>query len=192
MPHYIIYLIGKPGVGKYTTAQEIAKSGYVICDNQLINNPIFTLVGYDGFGNVSDDAWNAIKKIRDSVFDFIECEPHNNYVLTNVLNDDEGDRALFIQVEGMTKKRGSIFVPIKLTVSKEEHLKRIQEPSRRVRYKSIDPQDVYDSQELLFITHKNLLQLDTTQMSAVDTAKCILDHCAAIQKINFLSGSDNK
>jgi dephospho-CoA kinase len=32
----IIYLIGKPGTGKYTISQELAKSGYVICDNQLV------------------------------------------------------------------------------------------------------------------------------------------------------------
>ncbi|HJD60261.1 MAG TPA: hypothetical protein LFW20_06440 [Rickettsia endosymbiont of Omalisus fontisbellaquei] len=40
----IIYLIGKPGTGKYTIAKELSKSGYVICDNQLINKPIFALL----------------------------------------------------------------------------------------------------------------------------------------------------
>ncbi|MEY4463771.1 MAG: hypothetical protein RLZZ81_742 [Pseudomonadota bacterium] len=45
----IIYLIGKPGTGKYTIAKELVESVYIICDNQLINNPIFALLGYDGF-----------------------------------------------------------------------------------------------------------------------------------------------
>ena len=40
----IIYIIGKPGTGKYTIAQEFAKLGFVICDNQLVNNPVFTLL----------------------------------------------------------------------------------------------------------------------------------------------------
>lgn len=36
----IIYLTGKPGVGKYTIAKELAsRHGFIVCDNQLINNP---------------------------------------------------------------------------------------------------------------------------------------------------------
>jgi dephospho-CoA kinase len=38
----IIYLTGKPGVGKYTIAKELAANhGFIVCDNQMINNPIF-------------------------------------------------------------------------------------------------------------------------------------------------------
>ncbi|MCC8400282.1 MAG: hypothetical protein LN563_06965 [Rickettsia endosymbiont of Platyusa sonomae] len=48
MATIIIYLIGKPGTGKYTIAKEIARAGYSICDNQHINNPIFSLLNYDG------------------------------------------------------------------------------------------------------------------------------------------------
>ena len=37
-PTTIIYLTGKPGVGKYTIAKELAaKYGFIVCDNQLIN-----------------------------------------------------------------------------------------------------------------------------------------------------------
>ena len=44
----IIYLTGKPGIGKYTIAKELAKShGFIVCDNQLINNLIFELLQYD-------------------------------------------------------------------------------------------------------------------------------------------------
>lgn len=45
----IIYLIGIPAVGKYTTAKEIGRlSEAKVVDNQLINLPVFTVVGYDG------------------------------------------------------------------------------------------------------------------------------------------------
>lgn len=38
----IIYLSGKPGVGKYTIAKALAnKYGFIVCDNQLINTPVF-------------------------------------------------------------------------------------------------------------------------------------------------------
>lgn len=70
----IVYLIGKPGVGKYTIAKELAKNGYIICDNQLANNPIFTLLNYDGFSSIPEYAWDEIAKIRTVLFDFIEQE----------------------------------------------------------------------------------------------------------------------
>lgn len=91
----IIYLIGKPGTGKYTIAKELAKNGYIICDNQLINNPIFALLQYDGFKDIPEFAWEIIGKIRTNIFDFITREPSNNYVLTNVLGEIERDHKLF-------------------------------------------------------------------------------------------------
>src|SRR5690348_9137584 len=102
---YIIYLIGKPGTGKYTIAQELAKFGFILCDNQLINNPIFTLLNYGGFNNVPEIAWDAIGRIRTAVFDFISMEPDHSYVLTNCLYEDEGDRTCYSQVESMALKR---------------------------------------------------------------------------------------
>lgn len=172
----IIYLIGKPGVGKYTIAQELAKSGYIICDNQLANNPIFTLLNYDGFSKIPEHAWDKIAKIRTIMFDLIEHEPDKNYVLTNVLCDDEGDRKLFQQVEKMALMRGSLFVPVKLLISEQEHLKRITAPTRRARWKSIDPQDVYNPIKLLDIEHAHLLELDVTTLSATMAATKILEY----------------
>lgn len=170
----IIYLIGKPGTGKYTIAQELAKHGYRICDNQLVNNPIFSLLNYDGFTPIPMFAWNAISHIRNSVFDFIISETNNNYVFTNVLLEDEGDRKLFAQVEQVAIKRNSIFVPIKLLISEKENIKRIKNKDRLLRYKSIDVKDVY--LDLMRISHDNLLELDVSDLSARTTSEKILLH----------------
>lgn len=175
-------MIGKPGVGKYTIAKEIAKSGYVICDNQLINNPIFTLLNYDGFAEVSDKAWHYIDKIRDVVFDFIASETEHNYVLTNVLNEDEEDRQLFEDVKNIAKKRHAIFVPVKLTISREEHLKRIQNRDRLKRFKSIDPDDVNDNVGLINIKHDNLIEIDVSALEASAASEKILRHCNDISQ----------
>src|SRR5205823_1624179 len=44
---FIVYLLGYPGVGKYTVARALAaQTGAVVIDNQLINNPILAL--FDG------------------------------------------------------------------------------------------------------------------------------------------------
>ena len=56
----ILYLIGKAGTGKYTIAKEIEKSGFSLCDNHLINNPIFSLLNLDGQSPVPQFAWDAI------------------------------------------------------------------------------------------------------------------------------------
>ena len=176
----IIYLIGKPGSGKYTIAQELAKAGFIVCDNQLINNPIFTLLNYDGFSKIPEIGWDAIANIRRAVFDFISIEYNNNYVLTNCLYENEGDRNCYSQVEAMALKRGSLLVPVKLLISEEENLRRITEPSRRARWKSIDPQDVYQIEPLIEIEHPHLLELDVSQLSAAQISKQILEYVSQL------------
>ncbi len=75
----LIYLTGKPGVGKYTIAKELAaKHGFVTCDNQLINNPIFELLQFDGFSKIPDFAWDSIVRIRSEIFNFLSKNQYNN------------------------------------------------------------------------------------------------------------------
>ena len=172
----ILYLIGKPGAGKYSIAKEIKKSGYIICDNQLINNPIFSLLNYDGYMSVPQSAWETIGRIRKNIFDFLSHQPDKSYVLTNVLYEDPGDRQCFQQVERMSLKRNSLFVPVKLIISPEENAKRVQNPERSLRFKSIDPQEAYSKEPLLDIQHPHLLELDVTTLSAKNAAEKILEH----------------
>lgn len=172
----IIYLFGHTGTGKYTISQELMKHDFIVCDNQLINNPIFTLLNYDGFSKIPAFAWNQIGRIRTAVLDFMAMEHNHNYVLTNCLYENEGDRNCYLQVEAMALKRDSIFIPVKLLISEEENLKRIMEPSRRARWKSIDPQDVYQRQALIHIEQPHLLTLDVSALSAAQAAKEILEH----------------
>lgn len=173
---YIIYLIGHPGTGKYTIAQELANFGFIVCDNQLINNPIFALLNYDGFSQIPEIGWNAIGDIRTAILNFIAAEQNNNYVFTNCLYENKGDRECYSQVESMALKRSSLFIPVKLLISKEENLKRITEPFRRARWKSIDPQDVHQRKQLLTIEHPHLLELEVSLLSASQVAKKILEH----------------
>ena len=171
----IIYLFGHPGTGKYTIAKEIAKAGYIVCDNQLINNPIFELLQYDGMTTpVPEFAWQAIEMIRKGIFHFLLCEKNNNYVLTNCLYEEEGDKKLFAQVEELSAKRCSKFIPVKLTISKEENTRRIEQPSRKERFKSVDPSDAQPKLPLLKCNHPNLIELEVSDLSAEEAAENIL------------------
>ena len=158
---------------KYTIAKELSKSRYIICDNQLINNPIFALLEYDGFKEIPEFAWEIIRKIRDNIFEFISCEHSNNYVLTNVLGEIERDHKLFKQVENMALQRDSLFVPVKLLISKEENKIRVANPKRALRYKSLR---IEEGIELINISHPNLLELNVSHLPAITAAEKILEH----------------
>lgn len=169
----LIYLIGKAGTGKYTIAKELGKFGYCIADNQLVNNPIFALLNYDGYSKIPQFAWDTIKQIRDIILDFIANERSNNYVLTNCLFEEEGDRKLYHQIKETAAKRGSLFIPVKLNISVEENARRINNPERALRYKSLALDEDHEK-PLLTIEHSNLLELDVTNISAANAAKEIL------------------
>lgn len=176
-PTTIIYLIGKPGVGKYTVAKTLAANhGFIVCDNQLINNPIFELLAYDGYTKIPDFAWDTIARIRAEVLDFLSKNTQNSYVLTNCLADTEEDQQLYEQVQKMAGARGSLFIPVQLEISKEEHLKRLMRPERRERWKSIDPSDAEDNGLLISISHPNLFSLNVSNLSPEDAAEAIMNH----------------
>ena len=147
----IIYLIGRSGAGKYIIAKELEKEGYVIVDNQLINNPIFSLLKTDDLNSsltVPLEAWSAIGKIN---------------ILTNELFDDEeGDHAGYKKVEELAKKRDSTFIPLKLQISYEENEKRIASPGRLERYKSTQIDEHDRNRELIEVDHPNILILLAT------------------------------
>src|SRR6266852_5429090 len=117
----IIYLIGLPAVGKYTVAREIGRmTGAKVVDNQLINTPVFSVVGYDGTATFPfpQGAWVHIEKIRQAVFAAIRefCPPDASFVFTNVLDASApGDKALFRRIERLAQQRKAGFFPVWLT-----------------------------------------------------------------------------
>lgn len=188
----IIYLTGKPGIGKYTIAQALAKKyEFIICDNQLINNPIFELLQYDGYTKIPDFAWDSIAKIRTEVLNLLTKVPNKNYVLTNCLAETQEDREMYKQVENMAKSRGSTFIPVKFEITKDEHLIRLTKPERRKRWKSIDPQDAEDNGPLLSIHHPNLLALEISDLNPDIVAEKIMEHINKVNSDMKVGGNDD-
>ena len=131
-------------------------------------------MNYDGFTTVPRFAWKIINKIRESVFDFLILERNNNYILTNVLY--EGEENLYERVKEIALMRGSTFIPVKLLISQEENIQRIQSLDRQVRLKSRNIQNTEPLLSLLNISHPHLLELDVSTITAVESAKKISAH----------------
>jgi tRNA uridine 5-carbamoylmethylation protein Kti12 len=186
----IIYLIGIPAVGKYTTAKAIERAtGAKVIDNHLINYPIFTIVGYDGTNKipVKKEAWIAVAKIGNVVRDFIRdhADPDASFVFTNVLNDEPGDRRLFRRIERLAKHRNATFVPVWISCDVAEVRKRKNRPDRRQRLKDIDLTNIrywFEEFKLLVVKHPNELRLDTTRSKPEETAKKIVAHARCLAR----------
>jgi hypothetical protein len=176
MKKFLLYLIGKPGIGKYTIAKAISeKYNFILCDNHLINNPIFSLLRFDKIEKVPNFAWDCIERIRDNVFDFIAHDNENNYILTNVLFNWHVGQEIFNKVKKISEANSSIFVPVKMHLHDEnEHLSRIQNPERKSRFKSIKPSDIEKDKDLLDINERSLLDLDITGLSTEEIVERIV------------------
>jgi hypothetical protein len=178
----IIYLIGRSGTGKYTIAKELQKfNNYRLADNHLTNNVIFSLLENINDG-IPDFAWDAIKKIRDGLLFFIENDISNNYILTNELLEDEGDKDLFEQIKNMSENDNSNFIPVILDISIEENRKRIANLERLKKYKSTTLTDEELKKPLITINHRNLLKMNVSELTPEQACKQILNHISSIEK----------
>ena len=170
-----IYLIGFAGVGKYTIAKALEEHDFKIVDNHLVNNPIFSLLNLDGKTPIPKNIWDIIAEIRTSVLRYVSSDLKSNYIFTNELLEEKHDRIIYDQVKKSAEERGSIFIPIILHISPEEHAKRIENPKRKERFKeTMFPKDRY-LKGLINVNHPNLKKLVVTDLSVVEAAKKILE-----------------
>lgn len=178
---FVIYLLGSPGVGKYTIATEIARqANAVVVDNQLVNTPILTLLNWDGISQLPADVWDRIEPIREAVFSFMkDSAPRSiNYVLTNALEDDGGEsQEIFDRVKSIADCREAVFLPVHIKCDPEEQLKRVSTEQRKKRLKMSEPDQLVDylaTVVTLIPEDPNLFTLDVTELSPQEAAQRIL------------------
>src|SRR5438067_2523891 len=191
----IIYLIGIPAVGKYTIAREIGRmTGAKVVDNQLINTPVFSVVGYDGTDAFPfpQGAWAQIEKIQRAVLHVIRdcCPPDASFVFTNVLDARApGDKAWFRRIERLAQQRKAGFFPVWLTCDAATLRQRKATPERRARLKDIDLTTIaWWLQEfaVLRVPHPNALSLDTSHSGPAQMAERILEHVQEIDPLRVV------
>lgn len=144
MKNTIIYLIGHPGVGKYTIAQEIAtQTGARIVDNHSINNPIFAVVG----SPLPKGVWHRVAQVGAAVLETLATlsPPDCNFVLTNALTHTPESLSAYHSVLEVAEERGATFVPIRLLCDTREHITRITRCKRAKRMKDTNPETAKNS-----------------------------------------------
>ena len=181
----IIYLIGIPAVGKYTVAKEIGRmTGAKVVDNQLINTPVFSVLGYDGTDAFPfpHGAWEHIGKIHRAVLAVIRdfCPPEASFVFTNTLDAREPlDKVWFRRIERLARQRRASFFPVWLTCEAAVIRRRKNTPDRRARLKDIDLTNITrwtEQVEVPRVPDPNALTLDTSRREPQQTAQLILEH----------------
>lgn len=175
----IVYVVGLAGTGKYTIAKQISsrQKGYKLVDNHLIYNPIYSLLPNSP---KTSSANKKVDEIREVVFDFIKEDTESNYILTNQLFDNSHYRHLYQKVKNVAAKKGSIFIPVKLVISYDEHAKRIASPERVSRFK-LTKISAVNNEKVMDITDENVLVLDVTHLSPEKAAQKIMQHVNRIR-----------
>ncbi len=177
------YLLGHEGVGKYTIAKELVSlTGARLVDNHAINNSIFSLIHSDGKNDLPDAVWYRVRQVFAAVFETIATlsPAEYSFIFTNALKEGRAkDKVAFNQIVSIAEARHSTFVVVRLSCSTEEIAKRIVNIDRKERHKSTDAKAarIRNEQEQVYIPeYPNVLNLDTTTLSAKATAKAIIDY----------------
>ena len=189
----VIYLFGVPAVGKYTVAKEIhTLTGARLVDNQLINIPVFSILGYDGKDDfpIPASAWEHISAIRRAVMDTVRecCSPEDSFVFTNVLeHGDANSEGQFARLLDLSKDRGATFIPVRVVGNFDDIRRRKDSADRRARYKDTDLSNISEYEhnfEVFRTDHANCLEINTSRLSASESAARILTHIAELTKPN--------
>jgi energy-coupling factor transporter ATP-binding protein EcfA2 len=183
MKNTIVYLIGYAGTGKYTIAKAIAGlTGAVIVDNQLINSPVFSVVGASGNTPLPAAVWPKIEGIRRIVLDTVAelTPPEASFLFTNELYEGKPmDRRWYEDVAILATKRQARLVPVILHCEPEEVCRRVTSPERAVRFKERSADKTCENirtYQLLRVDHPNCLELEITTLSPIQAAQAILTH----------------
>src|SRR5690625_608427 len=174
----ITYLVGPPACGKLTIAQELsALTGAALIDNHLINDPIFRAYGADGRSALPEWIWDLAAQVREATMAAVSGATANtSHIFTNYLGSDPSEGQFLQRLRAIAKERGARFVPVWLTCTDEELIRRVGTPERAQRQKLRDPDSLRHLLQTMgvFPAPPDALVLDTSTIPADAAAKQIV------------------
>jgi hypothetical protein len=177
----IIYLVGPPGVGKYTVGRLLADQlGCKLVDNHVWLNPIFSLLEQDGVTPLPGAVWPLVAQVRSAVLHTIGTvsPPLWNFIFTHAAIHDTAELDIFWAIETLAKQRGADMIVVRLSCSNADELaRRVVMPERRDRMKERDV--VAARRNALLPTlnpgHPRTISIETTGLTPGDVAQRIVD-----------------
>jgi hypothetical protein len=140
-------LLGSPGTGKYTVAQELVAQlrergeEVRLLDNHRVSNILFDLIAEaDGRSRLPTAIFERVRELNLSVLRTIdELSPRDwSFVFTHHLVDTEDNRVYVAELARVAHDRKARFVPVVLTCELGELAGRIPRVDRRDRNKLVD------------------------------------------------------
>lgn len=189
----IFLLLGYPGTGKYTVAQDLAgqltEAGCPtkVIDNHYVNNPIFGVLNTDGHTPLPDAVWTLVAQVRHAVLTAIEDHSpvgwsfiFTNYIHAQEFAEEPAVAAYLQRLEQLARRRRTRLNVVSLTCETEELCQRVVCSDRAQRLKTISPtwlRAEIEHHPLYAPTASNALTLDITHLPPADAAQRILAHC---------------
>jgi AAA domain len=176
----IVYLMGSPGVGKYTVGKIVAERiSAKLIDNHYWNNPIFEVIEPDG-RPFPPGVWDRANDVRSAVLETVACfaPKSRSYVFTHAISAEGGHPIDFViagQILHLARRREAHLLGARLTCSEEQLRRRISAEGRRERFKATDSAKAgfLASMRPFPITHDWVLDINTTDLTPDQTADAI-------------------
>jgi predicted kinase len=185
MKNTVFYLIGPPGVGKYTVGTIIAeRTGAKLVDNHYAINPIFALIEQDGRTPLPDPIWQQVGKVRSAVLETIATfSPKDwSFVFTHAASDHPSDAGTCREILSAAERRGARVIVVRLSCAPDELARRVLAPERRSRMKEMDADAarINAVAPLFDPGHANIVDIDTTAKTAGEVAGVIIEAAAKL------------
>jgi hypothetical protein len=178
-------LLGSPGTGKYTVAQELVTQlrergeEVRLLDNHRVANVLFDLIAEaDGRSRLPASIFERVREMNLTVLRTIdELSPRDwSFVFTHHLVDTEDNRAYVAELAGIARDRDARFVPVILMCELGALAERIPRPDRRDRQKLVDVDRGLAMTRDPIVRPESALELDVTTLPPVVAAGEIIAH----------------